>query len=185
MVGRVQGGLLASFRCKGIEHGQLVRNSTLRDYISSFKSKHTLLIADACFSGSIFNRALPLPKHHRQSKRCMTCTAARPWPADHFSEVPDKSVFIEYLVKRLRKTQKPYLTSEELFYSMKSAILNNSPTVPQFGEILNTGDEGGDFILYGKDKQSVRSRRRTSKGKGFTDIQANRLTDWQIKRFTG
>jgi len=31
-----------------------IRNSTISDYMSSIKSKHTLLIADACFSGSIF-----------------------------------------------------------------------------------------------------------------------------------
>lgn len=30
------------------------RNSTLRDYLREIKSKHTLLISDACFGGSIF-----------------------------------------------------------------------------------------------------------------------------------
>jgi len=35
------------------------RNSTLRDFIGSIQTKHTLLIADACFSGAIFKtRAL-------------------------------------------------------------------------------------------------------------------------------
>ncbi len=33
---------------------QWLRNSTISDYMGSINSKHTLLIADACFSGSIF-----------------------------------------------------------------------------------------------------------------------------------
>jgi hypothetical protein len=126
------------------------RNSTLRDYIGSIKAKHTLLIADACFSGSIFksraafgNVGLAIEKvYELHSRKAMT--------SGSLSEVPDKSVFIEYLVRRLKENTKAYLTSEELFYSMKTAILNNSPTVPQFGDILNTGDEGGDFIFIRK-----------------------------------
>jgi len=30
------------------------RNSTLRDFIGSIQTRHTFLIADACFSGAIF-----------------------------------------------------------------------------------------------------------------------------------
>ena len=42
-----------------------------------------------------------------------------------------------------------YSKSQEIFASMRTAVINNSPTeqVPQFGEIRETGDEGGDFIF--------------------------------------
>ena len=65
------------------------------------------------------------------------------------TEVPDKSVFIEYLIKRLEDNDSKYSTSQEMFVSMRTAVINNSPTgqVPQFGEIRETGDEGGDFIF--------------------------------------
>ena len=62
-------------------------------------------------------------------------------------EVPDKSVFVEYLAKRLEENLKKYLPSEQLFFSFKPAVLNNSDNVPQFGIIKNAGDEGGDFIF--------------------------------------
>ncbi len=62
-------------------------------------------------------------------------------------EVPDKSVFIEYLIKRLDTNKKKYLASEQLYSSMKEAVINNSPNIPQYGTIQNVGDEGGDFIF--------------------------------------
>ena len=40
--------------------------------------------------------------------------------------------------------------AEELFSSFKIAVLNNSPNIPQYGEIKDTGDEGGDFIFIKK-----------------------------------
>jgi hypothetical protein len=126
------------------------RNSTLRDYIGSIKAKHTLLIADACFSGSIFKSRAAFANAPAAIEKIYELPSRKAMTSGSLSEVPDKSVFIEYLVKRLTDNSKAYMTSEELFYSMKTAVLNNSPTVPQFGEILNTGDEGGDFIFIRK-----------------------------------
>ncbi len=67
-------------------------------------------------------------------------------------EVPDKSVFVMMLKKRLVETDAKYLSAEALFASFREAVINNSPNgqVPQFGEIKETGDEGGDFIFVRK-----------------------------------
>jgi len=126
------------------------RNSTLRDYIGSIKSKHTLLIADACFSGSIFKSRSAFANAPSAIEKVYDLPSRKAMTSGSLSEVPDRSVFLEYLIRRLDDNDKPYLTSEELFYSMKTAVINNSPTIPQFGEILNTGDEGGDFIFIRK-----------------------------------
>ncbi|MEP2511643.1 MAG: hypothetical protein ABJH72_19905, partial [Reichenbachiella sp.] len=62
--------------------------------------------------------------------------------------VPDKSVFIEYLAKRLEENERSLLPAEILFSSFKIAVMNNSHgQVPQFGDIKGAGDEGGDFIF--------------------------------------
>jgi len=50
-------------------------------------------------------------------------------------EVPDKSVFLLYLNKRLIENSQEYISAEELFSSFKIAVLNNSPNIPQYGEI--------------------------------------------------
>ena len=128
-------------------------NSNLRDYIQGFKATHTLLIADACFSGGIFaTRNLPgAPKavqelYRLPSRKAMTSGA--------LSEVPDKSVFLEYLCEKLRDNKNPYLPSEQLFYSFKIDVINNSTKsqVPQFGEISGSGDKGGDYIFIKRKK---------------------------------
>ena len=43
--------------------------------------------------------------------------------------------------------EKQYLSSEQLFSSFRIAVINNSNVIPQFGEIKDVGDEGGDFIF--------------------------------------
>jgi len=55
-----------------------------------------------------------------------------------------------YLNKRLEENTLTFISAEELFSSFKASVLNNSPTVPLYGEIKDTGDEGGDFIFVRK-----------------------------------
>ena len=124
-------------------------NSDLRDYIGGIKAKHTLLISDACFGGGIFKTRQAfaditpaiIELYKLPSRKAMTSGA--------MTTVPDKSVFIEYLIKRLKENTESVLSSEQLFASFKIAVINNSSTnqVPQFGEIRETGDEGGDFLF--------------------------------------
>lgn len=127
---------------------QWLSNGTIRDYIRAIKSKHTLLIADACFGGSILkeraitmNGKAMLEMYKRPSRKAMTSGA--------LSTVPDQSVFIKYLVKNLVNNQAPLLSTEQVFSDFKFSVINNSETgqVPQYGAISLAGDEGGDFIF--------------------------------------
>ncbi len=125
-------------------------NTDLTNYLNVLKSKHTLLIADACFSGGIFksraafNNVMSVEKLYKLTSRKAITSGT-------LKEVPDKSVFIEYLIKRLDANKKKYLPAEQLYSSMKEAVINNSPNIPQYGTIQNVGDEGGDFIFIRRD----------------------------------
>jgi len=121
-------------------------NTDLTNYLNVLKTKHTLLIADACFSGGIFktraafNNALEVEKlYSLNSRKAMTSGA--------LSEVPDKSQFVHYLIQNLKDNSKKYMTSEQLYMDIKTPVINNSDNVPQFGTIQKVGDEGGDFIF--------------------------------------
>jgi hypothetical protein len=121
-------------------------NTDLTNYLSVLKTKHTLLISDACFSGGIFesraafNNVRSVEKLYKvPSRKAMTSGA--------LNEVPDESVFIEYLIKRLAENNKKYLPGAELYSSMREAVENNSKNEPQYGTIQGVGDEGGDFIF--------------------------------------
>jgi hypothetical protein len=123
------------------------RNSTLREYVHSLDTKHTIVIADACFSGSIFKTRKAFANAPQGIKEIYKLPSRKAMTSGNLKEVPDESVFMKYLVKRLTNNQKKYLTAEELFNSLKVAVMNNSPNEPQYGEIKNAGDEGGDFIF--------------------------------------
>ncbi|MEP1096928.1 MAG: caspase family protein [Cyclobacteriaceae bacterium] len=123
-------------------------NSTIRDYVGGIRSKHTLLISDACFSGGILkeravfedSRAI-LELYKLPSRKAMTSGTLK--------TVPDQSVFIEYLIKNLKTNSAPLISADQLFRTFKIAVINNSPNgqVPQYGPITQAGDEGGDFIF--------------------------------------
>ena len=65
------------------------------------------------------------------------------------NEVPDRSVFLEYLIKRLQQNEEALFTSQQLFSSFRVAVINNNPNqqIAQYGDIQQAGDEGGDFIF--------------------------------------
>ncbi len=123
------------------------RNSTLRDFIGSIQSRHTLVIADACFSGAIFKTRSAFAEAPKGIQKLNEIPSRKAMTSGILQEVPDKSIFLQYLLKRLEENQEKYLPSEILFSSFKTAVMNNSPNVPQYGIIQNVGDEGGDFIF--------------------------------------
>ncbi len=71
-------------------------NSEFRDYLNGIKTEHTLVIADACFSGSIFSgdfrdvESFSCEEMAKvKSRRAMTSGAN--------TVVPDESVFLIYM----------------------------------------------------------------------------------------
>jgi len=127
------------------------RNSALVENLGAINSKHTLLISDACFSGGIFKTRAAFNNANttiadmlqRPSRKAMTSGA--------LTTVPDKSVFMRYLLKILEENSNKYLPSEDLFYDLALRMKSNSDTRPLYGEIKNVGDEGGNFVFIRKD----------------------------------
>jgi hypothetical protein len=106
------------------------------------------LVTDACFGGSIFEATRSAfdnaPSHirnlyERNSRKAMTSGAKE--------EVPDKSVFTEYLLDALETNEKDFYTASELFNYVLEPVSSNTRNAPQFGIIQNTKHEGGDFIF--------------------------------------
>ncbi|MCX6335421.1 MAG: caspase family protein [Bacteroidia bacterium] len=127
------------------------RNSTLRDYLREIRSRHTLLISDACFGGSIFKSRSVFIDASTAIKRLYELPSRKAMTSGTLTEVPDQSAFLKYLIDRLENNKEKYLSSEQLFSSFRMAVINNSNAVPLFGEINDVGDEGGDFIFILKE----------------------------------
>lgn len=130
----------------------VITNTEITAFIKSIKNKHTLLISDACFSGSIFKTRDAFLDERRDIEFYLNKKARKAITSGALTPVPDKSVFIEYLLKALRENNKKQITSEELFLNFREAVINNSPLNqrPLFGNINDSGDEGGDFVFIQK-----------------------------------
>ncbi|MBN2698663.1 MAG: caspase family protein, partial [Bacteroidales bacterium] len=122
-------------------------NTDLTNYLNALKTKHTLLIADACFSGGIFKTRAAFSKPDAAIEKLYKLPSRKAITSGTLTEVPDKSVFTDFLIRRLYDNMEKYYTAEQLFSSLRVAVMNNSPNVPQYGTIQNVGDEGGDFVF--------------------------------------
>lgn len=122
-------------------------NSVLVDNIKKINSKHTLLLADACFSGSIFQTRSLLRNASVSVQKKYELKSRNAITSGTLKTVPNKSVFFKYLSDRLQNNEKQFLTASELFQKIEIPVGNNSPNMPQFGDIKYVGDEGGDFIF--------------------------------------
>ena len=126
-----------------------IANSTIKDYIGAIHSRHTLLIADACFGGSIF-KTRSVEAMISQFNEMYRNSSRKALTSGNLTEVPDKSVFLKYVIKTLEENNDVFLSSSKLFSRIYEPILNNTSTTPQWGIIQGAGDEGGDFIFIKK-----------------------------------
>ena len=139
----------------------LISNTDIQAFLSGIKSKHTFLIADACFSGDIFRgKTLTIPyensfKYYNQiytkpSRTALTSGGVEP-VMDGGKD--GHSVFTYYLLKSLTNNQNQFFDASQLYNDLKVAVINNSNQTPGFSPIVNTGDEGGQFIFIKKQNQ--------------------------------
>lgn len=133
-----------------ISSAEWFNNSLLVDHLKKIDSRHTLLISDACFSGSIFKMRTAFADAPVAVERLYELPSRKAMTSGTLTEVPDESPFTKYLIERLSKNRELYTSASDLFSSIRVAVINNSESVPQYGEIKNTGDQGGEFIFIRK-----------------------------------
>lgn len=126
-----------------------ISNSTLRDYIKAIKARHILLVADACFAGGIFKVRDAFSRPNAAVEKVFEMPSRKALTSGSLKTVPDRSVFVDYMLKRLKENRDQYLDAQKLYTRFREAVINNSPVAqtPLYGAIAETGDEGGDFIF--------------------------------------
>jgi len=126
-------------------------NKEVLDMIASVPSRHTLLITDACFSGSVFKTrsigADASPAIREMSEKISRVAIT----SGNDTEVPDESVFMKYLVKALSENKEKYLSAQKMFITqIIEAVMAESKTEPRYGTLELAGHVGGDFIFSKK-----------------------------------
>ncbi|HOZ87636.1 MAG TPA: caspase family protein, partial [Bacteroidia bacterium] len=126
-------------------------NDQLVADLKKIKSLHTLLVSDACFSGSIFKtRSVNMQDANSFVKQKYQLPSRKAITSGTLKTVPNKSAFMKYFLDRLRTNNEKFFSASQLFRSIEEPVSNNSSSLPQFGVIQNVGDEGGDFIFIKK-----------------------------------
>lgn len=129
----------------------VVLNTDIVNHIAKIPSKHTLLISDSCFSGSIFNSSSRgFTKAEKRIKRIFNLKSRKAMTSGTLKTVPNKSMFFKYLLQNLEQNEEKYLTSRKLFDRLLEPVMDLTKNIPQSGTVYNTGHEGGDFIFIKK-----------------------------------
>lgn len=117
---KLQQGYWLPVDAKKNSKAQWLSNGTIRDYLGAIDSKHTLLIADACFSGGIlkeqaaFNTCRAMVELYKlPSRKAITSGTLK--------TVPDKSVFLKYLIDGLKQNEHAIVSAHQLFANLRVA----------------------------------------------------------------
>ena len=139
---------------KGGDPFTYLSNVQVQKSMRSMKARHVLLISDSCFSGTLFGEARAMPEviedkyylnlYNEKSRWGMTSGNRTP-VSDRGSG--GHSVFAYHLLKGLRKNEKPYIYTQEIYVRIAPIVSNNSEQIPICRPIRNTGDHGGEFVF--------------------------------------
>jgi len=133
--------------------GSFVPNAAIRDYIEGMQAKHVYLVADSCFSGTLFGKLRALPPltdqffsrlQAKKSRWGLTSGGTEP-VADQGKS--GHSIFAYHFINLLRDNTDPYLVPSHIFDQLAPIIANNAEQTPRSEPLKGTGDEGGQFVF--------------------------------------
>ncbi|WP_455366333.1 caspase family protein [Kaarinaea lacus] len=143
----------------GNDHTTYLRNSTIRDELNTIASraKHTLLISDSCFSGSLLRGVtrgpVPAVEQDRYYQKVAAKKSVQIIAAGGVEYVDDNyadsghSPFTYFLLNELSSNNKPVVTASEISTNVEQAVANNAAQNPESGVLQGAGDELGEFIF--------------------------------------
>jgi len=135
-----------------------ISNSDVKTFLGGIPSKHTMLIADACFAGDIFRgsqtEAVPfdpnnMEKYYKEVYRKQSRLALTSGGLEEVMDAGKEghSVFTYYLIKSLKENTRKYIDASQLFNEISVSVTNNSEQTPQLQAVKDAGNEGGQFVF--------------------------------------
>jgi hypothetical protein len=158
-----QKGYWVPVDAKDTDNTTFLRNSTIRDELGiiASRAKHTLLISDACFSGSLLrggSRGIAArtgtEAYYRKvadKRSIQVLTAGGVEYVDDDYHTSGHSPFTYFLLNELQHNDRLLLTASELSTNVEKAVANNVDQVPESGVVQGAGDEMGEFIFINID----------------------------------
>jgi hypothetical protein len=129
-------------------------NVQVQKAMRSMKARHVLLISDSCYSGTLFGKARSMPPVIDDKYYLSLYSEKSRWGMTSGNKTPvsdqgtgGHSVFAYQLLKELEESDKPFLSTQEIYTRIAPVIANNSEQTPLCRPILNTGHHGGVFFF--------------------------------------
>lgn len=129
-------------------------NVQVQKSMRSMKARHVLLISDSCYSGTLFGQARAMPQVIDDKYYLNLYNEKSRWGMTSGNKTPvsdagtgGHSVFAYQLIKALRKNEKPYISTQEIYTRIAPIVSNNSEQMPLCRPVRNTGDQGGEFVF--------------------------------------
>ncbi|MEK6616434.1 MAG: caspase family protein, partial [Bacteroidota bacterium] len=131
----------------GSSTANYISNGDLQTYLGGIKSKHTLLVADACFSGDIFRGntiSVPFEESEKYYKEVHGLASRQAMTSGGIEPVMDggkdgHSVFAYYFLKTMNENQSKYMDVGQIYNKVKIPVINNSAQSPKLAPVKNTG----------------------------------------------
>jgi hypothetical protein len=142
-------GFWIPFDAKLNSSADYLSNSTLLSYLKSLQSRHIFLIADACFSGSLFVSDAEVAYQENNDKlksRWALSSGNLEYVTDGAGS--EHSPFAKFLVQALNDNKRDKISVSELISYVKFMVKNASQQSPVGKPLRVTGNEGGDYIFY-------------------------------------
>lgn len=134
--------------------------STVLSKIHSIKTRHTLLIADSCFSGALVRKTRGSEGNSRfyqdlsQKKSRQIITSGGLEPVDDQGAGPH-SIFAGKLIQILSQERQEPLSASELAFNLRKEVKNAwGDQTPEYGRLQIADDENGEFFFVQLDEQT-------------------------------
>jgi len=126
----------------------------IRRILKKTEAKHTLLISDSCFSGTLTRSVLNLPTTDSFLSEVAEKTSYQVITSGGLEPVADggregMSLFAYIFVSYLRGQRTAYFTADKLYTDIAPLVANTtgSQQTPEHGKIPGTFDQNGQFIF--------------------------------------
>ena len=129
-----------------------VPNSQILKIIENINSQHTFLVADACFSGSLFASTTRGYADHVEKFKSRWGLASGRFEFVSDGTAGTNSPFAKSFIEFLANNKDAKVPVSDLVQYVKKKVAEVNNQTPMGNPLKGVGDEGGEFIFYKRPK---------------------------------
>lgn len=130
------------------ETSSYIPNADILKMIQNINSQHTFLVADACFSGSLFASTTRGYSDQVEKYKSRWGLASGRLEVVSDGVQGKNSPFAQSFIEFLAVNKQPKVSVSDLIYFVKKRVADLNEQTPLGNPLKGVGDEGGEFVFY-------------------------------------